>query len=120
MKVNLGLEFHPDLGVVRYLFDPSVSIDLLDVTAGVRVVQEGGELTPDVLLSMLNFGAQADLLRVFSVRAGYYGGYLSAGVGLKVFLIDINAAVAGDFRRDATGTWGFTDVGGAIEAAIRF
>ena len=31
----------------------------------------------------------------------------------------INAAIAGDFGRDEAGAWGFTNVGGSIEVALR-
>ncbi|MCK4515923.1 MAG: hypothetical protein KAU31_11735, partial [Spirochaetaceae bacterium] len=101
MKVNLGAEFHPDLGVVSYLFDPSLSVDLLDLSLALRTIQAGQQMTTDQILSMLNFGGEVNLLRFLSVRGGYYGGYLSAGLGLDIFLVDINAAVAGDFGRDA-------------------
>ncbi len=120
MKVNAGLEFHPDLGVLTYLIDPSVSVDLLDVTSAVRTWQAGEQVTGDQVMDMLNFGGQLRLLQFLSLRGGYYGGYLSAGVGLDIFLLDINAAVAGDFGRDDAGVWGFTNVGGSVEVGIRF
>lgn len=120
MKVNAGFEFDPDLGVLSYLLDPSFGVDLLDVTSMVRLWQSGAEITPDQVLEMLNFGGELGLLRFLTLRGGYYGGYISGGVGLDIFLIDINAAVAGDFSRDANGRWGFTNVGGSVELGIRF
>jgi hypothetical protein len=69
---------------------------------------------------MLNFGGQIDMFRFFSIRAGYAGGYMSAGLGLDLFFLDINAAIAGDFGRDDEGAWGFTNVGGSVEAGLRF
>ena len=120
MKVNVGAEFHPDLGVVSFLFDPSLSVDLLDLSLALRTFQAGQQMTTDQVLSMLNFGGEVDLLRFLSVRGGYYGGYLSAGLGLDIFVVDINAAVAGDFGRDAAGQWGFSNVGGSVEFAFRF
>jgi hypothetical protein len=119
MKVNLGVEFHPNLGVTSYLFDPSVSVDLLDVTSTLRTISSGGEVTGDQVLAMFNFGGQIDLFRFLSVRAGYAGGYLSAGLGLDLFFLDINAAIAGDFGRDQAGTWGFSNIGGSVEVALR-
>lgn len=120
MKINLGFEFHPHLGVLSFLIDPRVSVDILDATRIVRLWQLGDEVEPSDVLSMLNVGGQVDLLRFMSLRAGYYGGYLSAGLGMRVFFLDVNAAVAGDFTRDATGSWGFSEVGGSLEVAIRF
>ncbi|MBU8914242.1 MAG: hypothetical protein KOO61_09480 [Spirochaetales bacterium] len=119
MKVNVGAEFHPDLGVVSFLFDPSVSVDLLDLSLAIRTFQSGQQMTTDQILSMLNFGGEMNLLRFLSIRGGYYGGYLSAGVGLDIFLVDIHAAIAGDFGRDAAGQWGFSNVGGSVEFAFR-
>lgn len=119
MKINVGAEFHPDLGVASFLIDPSVSVDLLDLSLALRMFQSGQQMTSDQILSMLNFGGEINLLRFLSVRGGYYGGYLSAGVGLDIFLVDINAAIAGDFGRDAAGQWGFSNVGGSVELAFR-
>ncbi|MFW6261855.1 MAG: hypothetical protein ACOC6J_09770 [Spirochaetota bacterium] len=120
MKVNAGIEFDPDLGVLSYLIDPSFGVDLLDMTSAIRLWRSGEEITPDKLLEMLNFGGELGLLRFLTLRGGYYGGYISGGVGLDIFLIDINAAIAGDFGRDETGQWGFTNVGGSVELGIRF
>jgi len=120
MKINVGAEFHPDLGVMSFLFDPSVSVDLLDLSLALRTIRSGEKVTPDQIVSMLNFGGEVNLLRFLSVRGGYYGGYLSAGVGLDIFLADIEAAIAGDFGRDDVGNWGFSNVGGAVEVAFRF
>ena len=120
MKINAGVQFHPDLGVLSGLVDPKVSVDLLDMTSAIRTWQDGGQVTVDQIVDMLNFGGEVDLLRFLSIRAGYYGGYLSAGLGLDIFLLDINAAIAGDFGRDDAGAWGFTNVGGSVEVAIRF
>ena len=120
MKVNAGIEFHPDLGVLSYLIDPSVSVDLLDMTSAVRTWQAGEQVSTEQIVDMLNFGGELRLLQFLALRGGYYGGYLSGGVGLDIFLLDINAAIAGDFGRDASGQWGFGNVGGSLEVAIRF
>ncbi|MFP4114034.1 MAG: conjugal transfer protein TraF [Spirochaetota bacterium] len=120
MKVNAGVEFHPDLGVLSYIVDPSISVDLLDMTSAIRTWQAGDQVSADQVLSMLNIGGEVKLLRFLSLRGGYYGGYLSGGVGLDLFFIDLNAAIAGDFRRDNSGRWGFDNIGGSLELAIRF
>jgi hypothetical protein len=120
MKINVGAEFHPNLGVAEYLFDPSVSVDLLDITSAIRTLRAGEQVTGEQILGMLNFGGQIDLFRFLSIRAGYAGGYLSGGIGLDLFFLDINAAIMGDFGRDDTGAWGFSNVGGSVEVALRF
>jgi hypothetical protein len=120
MKINAGVQFHPDLGVLSYLIDPSISVDLLDMTSAVRTWQAGEQVSAEQIVSMLNFGGELRLLRFLALRGGYYGGYLSAGVGLDVFLFDVNAAVAGDFGRDEAGRLGFSNIGGSLEVGIRF
>ena len=119
MKVNAGLQFHPDLGTLARVIDPSVGVDLLDITSLTRTLQAGEALAPEQILSVLNFGAELRLLRILSLRGGYYGGYLAAGLGMKLFFVDVNAAVVGDFGRDTDGGWGFSNVGGSVELAIR-
>ncbi len=124
MKINAGLQFNPDLGALSAVIDPKVSVDLLDMTSAVRTWQSGDGITRDEIVDqvvdMLNFGGEVTILRFLAVRAGYYGGYLSGGIGLDIFLLDINAAIAGDFGRDEDDSWGFNNVGGSVEVAIRF
>ena len=120
MKINVGAEFDPDLGVAGFLFDPAVSVDLLDLSLALRTFQSGEQVTSDQILSMLNFGGEVELLRFLSIRGGYYGGYLSAGVGIDIFVANIEAAIAGDFGRDEAGQWGFSNVGAAFEFAFRY
>jgi len=119
-KINFGAQFHPDLGVTSFLFDPSVSVDLLDVTGMLRTLRAGEQITGDQVISMLNFGTEINLLRFLTVRAGYYGGYLSAGLGLDLYVVELQSAIAGDFGRDDSGAWGFSNVGASLEFAIRF
>ncbi len=120
MKMNVGLEFHPDLGVVTYLLDPRLSVDIVDLLGIVGTAESEAGFSLRDALSMLHLGGEARILRFLSLRGGYYGGYLSGGVGVEVLFADVNAAVAGDFGRDADGVWGFSTVGGSFEVAIRF
>ncbi len=119
MKVNAGLQFHPDLGALARVIDPSVGIDLLDIISLARAGQEGEMDLPEQILSVLNVGAELRILRFLSLRGGYYGGYLAAGFGMRLFIFDVNAALVGDFGRDTDGSWGFSNAGGSVELAIR-
>lgn len=120
MKVNVGAEFHPDLGPLSFLIDPRIGADIVDLFGFLRAAQADEEFTAADAVDMLHIGGEAQLLRFLSLRGGYYGGALSGGVGLKLLFLDVNAAVSGDFAQTETGEWGFTDVGAAVEAAIRF
>jgi len=113
MKISVGAQFHPNLGFLRYIIDPRVSLDIVDLTGFLHAKEAGENFNA---LDMIHFGSEVKLLSLLKVRAGYYGGYLSGGLGLKLLFLDVNAAVAGDF--DSEGN--FSNIGGSIEAAIRF
>ncbi len=119
-KLSLGVQLRPHLGALSQRIDPSVGLDLVDVTSLIRARQAGESISADHILSLVNVGGEVTLLRFLSLRGGYYGGYLAAGVGLNVFLFDLNAAVAGGFGRNDVGRWGFQSFGGSVELAIRF
>ncbi|MFP4550594.1 MAG: hypothetical protein ACLFNT_07305 [Spirochaetales bacterium] len=116
MRINLGVAFRPNLRIL----DPTLNVDLLDITSAARKWRDGESVNPEDLLNMVNLGGELTFLRFLTVRGGFYGGYLSAGLGLKVFMIDINAAVAGDFSFSGSQFVEFTDVGTSLEVAIRF
>lgn len=120
MKLNLGVQFQPDLGAVTRLIDPSIGFDLIDVTSFIRTRRAGEAVSLDQVRSMFNVGGEVTILRFLSLRGGYYGGYLAAGVGLDVFMFDLNAAIVGDIGRNEQGRWGLSGVGGSVELAIRF
>jgi len=116
MRINIGFAFRPNLRIL----DPTLNVDLLDVTSVARMWRDGESVNPEDLLDMVNLGGELTFLRFLTVRAGFYGGYLSAGLGLKVFMLDINAAVAGVFSFSGAQFVEFTDVGTSLEVAIRF
>lgn len=119
MKTSVGVELHPDLGAMSKIIDPSVSADIVDLFAVARAARNQESFVLQDAIEMVHVGGQVRLLDLLNLQAGYYGGYLAGGVGLRVLFIDVNAAVAGDFGR-TDGAWGFTNVGGSLEVAIRF
>ncbi len=120
IKLSLGVQLHPDLGAISQRIDPSVGLDLVDVTSFIRTRKAGESVSFDQILSMVNVGGEVTILRFLSLRGGYYGGYLAGGIGLDIFLLDLNAAIAGNIGRDEQGRWGFQSIGGSVELAIRF
>ena len=110
MNIAAGLSFHPDMGFLRYIFDPVVHVDLVDPIGVFR-----DERSP---WTLLHIGAEARLLSLFSVRAGLNQGYITLGAGAKLLFLDANVAV---FSRELGKHIGDRpNAGVSIEAAIRF
>ena len=85
MDVGVGLSAHPDLGSFRYFMDPSLGIDLRNII---------GALNGTALFwSCVHVGAELKLLNLLVLRGGIDQGYLTAGAGMKLFVIDLNLAV---------------------------
>jgi hypothetical protein len=90
-KINLGLAYTPDLGVVsRYVQDLTILFaynDIfdfwLDPTGGENIILKFG------------LGAQTTLLEILSVRGGFSEGLFAAGLGLDLSIFELNAAVFG-------------------------
>ena len=85
MNVAFGVSFHPDFGNVSNIIDPSLSVDVEDLVgtlAGERSVW-----------TALHVGTDLRLLSLFTVSAGLNQGYLTAGAGVKVLIMDMNFAV---------------------------
>ncbi|NCN05963.1 MAG: conjugal transfer protein TraF [Spirochaetales bacterium] len=124
MKFNLGASFHPDLGVFANIIDPRVSIDIHDVFGFVRKADENTLISEDrTILNHINVGADIKILRFISARAGYTGtggGGLTAGLGLKLFFLDLNAAVAATELKEVNGEYQFKNIGFSFETAFRF
>ncbi len=110
MEINLGAAWHPDLGGFSSILDPKIHVDLKDPIPVFK-----GEASP---WSLLHIGAEAKMFRFLSLRGGFCQGYITAGVGMKLLFLDINASVftleRGRFIGDRPNS------GVALEAALRF
>jgi hypothetical protein len=110
MNISMGAAFHPNLGFLSFFFDPTVSVDLVDPIGVIRDKQSPW--------SLLHFGADVKMLRFISLRAGINQGYVTAGFGVKLLFLDINASMftreLGPYAGDRPNT-GYT-----LEAALRF
>jgi hypothetical protein len=111
MDIAAGFAFHPDLGALKFFIDPTVHIDLTDV---VGVIANGR-----MPWTLIHIGAEAKILAsIFTVRAGLDQGYLTAGMGIHLLFLDLNAAL---FTRELGKVVGDRPSSGAsVEAAIRF
>jgi hypothetical protein len=131
MKVNVGAQFHPDLGPLSWIIDPRVNLDIHDLFGFLRYInQDENPLTADKatlgtgynFIKRLHVGAEAAFLGgLVSARGGFYGDYLNAGIGFHLLFLDINAAVgASNLEKNAEGNFAFRQIGVSLEAALRF
>jgi hypothetical protein len=110
MNVAAGLSYHPDLGSVSKVLDPTVHVSLDDV---VGVIRDGRSVW-----TLLHIGAEARILRFLSLRGGIQQGYVTLGAGLELLFLDVNAAV---FTREMGKHIGDRPSSGmTVEAAVRF
>ncbi len=130
-KINVGAQFHPNLGPLNWIVDPRINVDIHDVLGFFRYInQEQNPLEADKatlgtgydILELLHIGAEADFLGgLLSARAGFYGDYLTAGIGAHLLFLDINAAVgASDLGETPDGNVAFRQLGLSLEVALRF
>lgn len=110
MEINIGAAFHPDLGGFSFILDPKVHVDLKDP---IGVIRDGKSPW-----TLLHIGAEAKMLRFLSLRGGFYQGYITGGVGMKLLFLDINASFftleRGRYVSDRPNS------GLTLEAALRF
>ena len=85
MDVALGIGLHPDMGSMNYFFDPSLSVDLHDLVSALSGATS--------VWALLHAGLELKLINLFTLRAGYSGGFLSLGAGMKLLIFDMNFAV---------------------------
>jgi len=120
MKLNLGAQFHPDLGSINDLLDLRVGLDFMDVFGFLRDSSTDVALLGESydFLDHINLGAQLKLLNFISIRAGFYQAALAGGVGIQLPIVDLNiAGVLSDLDFE---TGSFSEIGASIEVAIRF
>jgi hypothetical protein len=107
MELSLGLAYRFDFS--PRTIDPVVHLSFSDLIA---VIQ--GERSP---WTALHLGAEVRLLRFLALRAGLNQGYLTFGGGLRLPLLDLNAAF---FTREMGRYFGDQPSSGlALEAALR-
>lgn len=122
-KLNIGLQFHPDMGSFKTVLDPRIGLDIYDLLGWIDYLQGSKDsVDPYNFLKTINVGAEIKLLNTISVRAGLNRGALTGGLGVRLLFLDINLAASTVLAPTAadTKTLDFTQVGFAAEVAIRF
>lgn len=118
-KLNIGVSFHPDLGAFSAIIDPRVSLDIHDLFGFLREKDEflQNELT---ILDHINAGAEVTFLKFASVRAGYAKGVVTAGLGIDLPFLELNASAGFGELSTVGDEVKFKTVGATVEFAIRF
>ena len=126
LKVNFGVKFHPDFATD--VIDWKINADIQDVFGFIRYLEynphTGDKATLGDgydFLDYLHVGTELSFLDgLAAVRAGFGDGFLSAGLGLDLWILDINVAGGlSDLRENAQGNLEFKQAGFSIEVALR-
>ena len=108
-NVVLGASWHPDLGAFSRILDPRVLLEIQDPLAVIRDRAS--------FFNLVHAGVEVEALGFLALRAGVNKGWLSAGVGLDLFFLEVDAAVFTEELGWRPGQNGRSGV--ALQAAIR-
>lgn len=136
-KLNIGVQWHPDLGVISDIVDPRIGLDFMDFLGWIRqlpgttaeeklaaVRAKTAMMTDYDFLQMINLGAQVKFFKFITLSAGIGQGMATAGLGLNLLLLDINASVGARYKFDSTGALvsktidDFSEVAFSLEVAV--
>ena len=81
MNLALGVGWAPDLGGWKWLADPTVAIDFVDL------IGLFDDFSLNSFLARLKMGAEIKLFKVLELRGGLNGGYVSLGLGVDLFKV---------------------------------
>jgi len=109
-NVVVGARWDPDLGAFSRILDPRFFFEIQDPVAAIRDQAS--------FFNLLHAGVEVETLGFLALRAGVNKGWLSAGVGLDLFFLEIDAAVFTEELGWRPGQNGRSGV--ALQAAIRF
>jgi len=85
MDIGIGLDFHPDLGTLANIVDPTVTLEMRNLVGALA-----GTAVP---WTLLHAGVETRFFSFFTVRGGLNQGFLTAGAGMKFLFFDLNFAV---------------------------
>lgn len=113
--INFGLAYNPTIGRLNRFIDftvhGAIEQPLMDEDS-LYLYEEKSFWT------RFDLGAELVLLSSIALRAGLQGGYFTAGFGLDLFLVELNAALYS--RELGTIAGEQPQMGGAVEIAIRY
>lgn len=86
--IGLGTTWTPEMGSLGNLVQPSLTFDLQ--------IPLKDEFSQPSFWTWTHLGAEAQFLKVLAVRAGLNQGYVTFGLGAKLFILDFNLAIFSD------------------------
>lgn len=137
IKMNIGVQWHPDLGVVNDIVDPRIGVDFMDIWGWIRQLPgntaeekaaaakaKTAMMSDYDFLKMINIGAQVKFFKFITLSAGLGQGMATAGLGLNLLVLDINASVGARYKFNADGSLAsrtiddFSEVAFSLEVAV--
>lgn len=113
--LKLGISINPGLGSFSKVFNPTISADY-----NVLFIDEGSVEDYAVAASFwnsLSLGAEVELFSFIHLRAGLNQGYVTAGIGLDLFILEINLGVYSRELGEEVGDR--QQMGAALEMGIK-
>ncbi len=120
LKVNVGVQWHPDWGILNDILDPRIGVDVMDIGGWLRTsaADKAAAMSEWDILQKINIGAQVKLFKFLTFSAGLGQGMASAGVGINLLLVDINAAVGARYKANPKTFDDFSEVAFSVEVAL--
>jgi hypothetical protein len=110
MNLSAGLAYHPDLGNLKFVVDPSISVDVQDL---INILTN--KRSP---WTLLHVGFEIKTLNMFALRAGLNQGYITLGGGMRFAAFNADLAV---FTRELGTYLGDKPSSGAsLSISLRF
>ncbi len=115
MSIKLGLSYNPDFGMFKKVLNPTISTDyslpFVDEATVEDYVNQG------FFWSNLSLGLDFELFEFLNLRGGLNEGYVTLGLGLEIFWVELNAAMYSKELGSRVGER--QQMGAVIEFAIR-
>lgn len=115
MSAIIGVSYNPYLGEWNDKINPTISTDFRLVFIDESQVREYN--IQRTLLSNLSIGMDLEFFRFFNLRTGLNQGYVTLGLGLRVFALEINGAIYSKELGERAGER--QQMGAGVEFAIR-
>ncbi|MBI9101944.1 MAG: hypothetical protein JEY99_05975 [Spirochaetales bacterium] len=115
-SLRLGVSLHPYIPFLSFLVDPIVHAEYTAYLVGDDFYEDGW--TQGSMWSRVDVGAEVTLIKLLKLRGGYQGGYLSAGFGLDLLFLEVNAAIYSNEIGAYSGDE--QSMGGSLNVSLRF